>query len=271
MVSDLLRVVRWLLRRRQPVIGRERAIQLACEEFDRRGWPYEGPTAIERLRVWRTLSMEVVPTFSTPSAPSSTSRARRAPSRRDTDTTPGAVSAQAPERAPTPSASPGTRETWRPASTTPRPWAAVLCMLLVLIVGLGCSSARKCWIDEPEAPLERLVVRDERLVGQTLRLRAVYQGGFEGGILAPVELFDNERSIPMGMEYCLLVVSRCQGPLEAARRYLGDGEDWSTVVDAVVEYKGHPDAVNCLGGWVRLIHLVRVSARDRPTEMRDGH
>jgi hypothetical protein len=52
-MSDLLRVVRWLLRRPQPEIGRERAIQLACEEFDRRDWPYERPTAVERLRVWR--------------------------------------------------------------------------------------------------------------------------------------------------------------------------------------------------------------------------
>lgn len=52
-MSDLLRVLRWLLRRPQPVIGRERATQLACEEFERRGWPYDRPEAIEHLRVWR--------------------------------------------------------------------------------------------------------------------------------------------------------------------------------------------------------------------------
>lgn len=51
-MSDLLRVVRWLLRRPQPVIGRDRAIQLACKEFDERGWPYEQPKAIERLNAW---------------------------------------------------------------------------------------------------------------------------------------------------------------------------------------------------------------------------
>lgn len=52
MVSDLLRVVRWLLRRPQGLISRDRAIRLACEEFDRRGWPYDRPEAIERLNEW---------------------------------------------------------------------------------------------------------------------------------------------------------------------------------------------------------------------------
>jgi hypothetical protein len=51
-MSDLLRAIRWLLRRPQPVVRRQRAIEIACEEYDHRGWDYDRPEALERLNVW---------------------------------------------------------------------------------------------------------------------------------------------------------------------------------------------------------------------------
>lgn len=48
----LLRALRWLLRRPQPLVERERAIQLACEEAGRRNWPYHEPIAVEELKTW---------------------------------------------------------------------------------------------------------------------------------------------------------------------------------------------------------------------------
>lgn len=48
----MLRLIRSVLRMRQPIITRERAIEIAILRAEELRWPVEKPEAVERLMTW---------------------------------------------------------------------------------------------------------------------------------------------------------------------------------------------------------------------------
>lgn len=148
-------------------------------------------------------------------------------------------------------------------------------LLALAALSLSCTTGRGCWVTEADAPAESLISRVDPKAGEVLRLAGVYLGGFEKGRIAPVELFDFEKSLPMGVEYCVRVSDECRGVLGKEQQRLGLDGDWSLVVDAVVEFQGRADPVQCPVGWVKVLKLIDVSPRDhfndggRPEEPAD--
>lgn len=141
---------------------------------------------------------------------------------------------------------------------------AICFALAALVTSLGCAGSRRCWISEAEAPKDTLISRLDPARGEVLRLTGVYLGGFEKGRIAPVELFDYEKSLPMGIEYCVRVSDECWGVLEREHEQRDLDEEWSLVVDAVVEFQGPPGPIECVG-WVRILRMIEVFPRDRFT------
>lgn len=142
---------------------------------------------------------------------------------------------------------------------------AIFCALAALVTSFGCAGSRRCWVLEAEAPKETLISKVKPEPGEVLRLTGVYLGGFEKGRIAPVELFDHEKSLPLGIEYCVRVSDECRGVLEREHEKRGLDEERSLVVDAVVEFQGRADPIQCPFGWVKILRMIEVSPRDRFT------
>lgn len=81
--------------------------------------------------------------------------------------------------------------------------------------------------------------------GEVFRLSGLYQGNsFEKSTLFPSKA-PEEPAIP-GIEYCVLVVDKCAQLLER------ESDSTELFIDALVQFEGRADSVQCPFGWVRI-------------------
>jgi hypothetical protein len=125
----------------------------------------------------------------------------------------------------------------------------------LVTLATGACSVNRCVSAQRDSGLERLVFDGQATAGSIFVVEGPYRDtGLHGARIVPAELFDHERLVPLGFEYCVALRESCRLVLEREAGRLGGR--WPLTVEAVVEYHERRDSIECPAGWLRVVGIV---------------